>query len=965
MSSSRSLFDRLGISSGRRDEEFDYVEEDQHSHAWQTKYEDLKKFYNEHGHIKEIPKKLSKWISIQRTEYRSYKHGDPNTTLTAKRIKLLNDLGIEWNPLGERWHHMYKQLRIYHAKHGHCNVSMGGNKELATWLKFQRYNLREYTLGKAKPSPDQQERIGKLDMLGMDWKPLENRWNEHYAELQEYHKQHGHSNVPSKDPNHFELSNFVRQMRVSYKDESDSLTEERKKKMDALDFMWDPLNDKWGKRYEELKDYRDKHGHCNVPAGYPENRELAHWVTEQRYKKKHNDAGFSKERIQLLNDLGFEWVRVGDVVWMKTYKEVKAFYDTYGHINFLSEGDTEELQFCHSWIKRQRNDYNSSKLSDEHIDLLNEVGFDSDPRQTQWNSKCEELAHFFAKNGRENLPTKVQDKTLYNWGQTQLKVYRAKKMKQERIDRLNAIGFPWESLSPPRAKTDQKRWMQRYDELVTYKNNHGDCNVPRFWKKNEPLAGWVARQRSVFQKDKLASDRIELLNKIGFTWKFDSTWDTQFENLKTFMEKQKESPSTYKEMDADLDAWANKQRYYYHLGDAKMMSAKRISLMKSIGFDWAFSHDSWMKSYEQVKQRQEALGKPQVLRKDFADTPELAGWVKMQISEVRKYKQNKPSHLTPEQFQLWEALSISTPTPREWDEVYEELSAYLKEHNWAYPTAASNRSLYNWVHQQRMAFQEGTLSRDRFAKLDSIDGKKLQFWELTNFPWELQTKRESSEDDLASKTGREESAPPAFMTQPKTAFTTPMAKDHKSRGASSKTEPRGLDPDPVATQVKSYQQKNDGAFPLNEKKNASNKKESPRRQLFEDRLTQVKSYQQKNHGAFPSSKKEYTLYRWLMSRRALYKEGTLSADQIKALESIGFTWTGRGQPFEDGLAQVKSYQQKNDGAFPSQKKDLALYRWLMSRRFEYKEGTLSADRIKALESIGFTWTGRVPTNKKP
>mmetsp|Transcript_15205 Transcript_15205/g.31354 ORF Transcript_15205/g.31354 Transcript_15205/m.31354 type:complete len:596 (-) Transcript_15205:105-1892(-) len=64
-----------------------------------------------------------------------------------------------------------------------------------------------------------------------------------------------------------------------------------------------------------------------------------------------------------------------------------------------------------------------------------------------------------------------------------------------------------------------------------------------------------------------------------------------------------------------------------------------------------------------------------------------------------------------------------------------------------------------------------------------------------------------------SKTGREESAPPAFMTQPKTAFTTPMAKDHKSRGASSKTEPRGLGPEPVASGMETPARKTGGVAP--------------------------------------------------------------------------------------------------------------------------------------------------------
>ena len=58
---------------------------------------------------------------------------------------------------------------------------------------------------------------------------------------------------------------------------------------------------------------------------------------------------------------------------------------------------------------------------------------------------------------------------------------------QERIDRLNAIGFVWDP--------NEQAWAERYDELQTYKNEHGNCNVPQGWPENKQLDLWVSAQR--------------------------------------------------------------------------------------------------------------------------------------------------------------------------------------------------------------------------------------------------------------------------------------------------------------------------------------------------------------------------------------------------------------------------------------------------------------------------------------
>jgi hypothetical protein len=62
------------------------------------------------------------------------------------------------------------------------------------------------------------------------------------------------------------------------------------------------LDIRWNNYAIKLKAYCQKHGSCRVPRAFPEDQSFANWVHNQRYSKT-----LTKERIDLLNELGFEW----------------------------------------------------------------------------------------------------------------------------------------------------------------------------------------------------------------------------------------------------------------------------------------------------------------------------------------------------------------------------------------------------------------------------------------------------------------------------------------------------------------------------------------------------------------------------------------------------------------------------------------------------------------------------------
>jgi hypothetical protein len=73
-------------------------------------------------------------------------------------------------------------------------------------------------------------------------------------------------------------------------------------------------NRSWDDHFNELVKYRESHGHARIPLKYKADMRLGKWVQRLRSEYKKFGSGTSKrgkfltkDRIQRLNSLGFEW----------------------------------------------------------------------------------------------------------------------------------------------------------------------------------------------------------------------------------------------------------------------------------------------------------------------------------------------------------------------------------------------------------------------------------------------------------------------------------------------------------------------------------------------------------------------------------------------------------------------------------------------------------------------------------
>jgi hypothetical protein len=131
-------------------------------------------------------------------------------------------------------------------------------------------------------------------------------------------------------------------LNICRKAKNPTVKKERIQKLDTIGSVCSiPVQeeDDWSPRLKELENFQKENGHCCVPGLHTKDSEtypLACWVSEQRQQyqllREHKKGVIiTEERIQMLNDIGFEWSRTAADSWDERFEQLKAFQKEHGH----------------------------------------------------------------------------------------------------------------------------------------------------------------------------------------------------------------------------------------------------------------------------------------------------------------------------------------------------------------------------------------------------------------------------------------------------------------------------------------------------------------------------------------------------------------------------------------------------------------------------------------------------------
>lgn len=377
-----------------------------------------------------------------------------------------------------------------------------------------------------------------MNSIGFDWglkrdfggvKPKD-LWPLRYEQLVEFKKQHGHCDVPYNYAENRQLGIWVGNQR--YKRKQNKLAPEYERLLNDLGFTWEDVErGVWDERYQELVEFKAKHGHCDVPVVYPENSKLGWFTKNMRTQRKA--GALSAEKIAKLDAIGFAWVSTRKATppqnrngiqepltssWKKSFDELVAYRTAHGDcdVPVKWKGNPQ----LGGWAAAQRALKKSGKLHAERERLLNEIEFDWHTSHTkeEWETRFDQLKLYKQRFGDCCVPTQWKENPqLGAWVANQRHKLKAGKLSGEKERLLTELGF----VSAQRTTTPRgvnRAWSERFDELVRYKAQHGDCNVPTRWPDNRGLGVWVSNQRQLKKQGKLEPERERMLNEIGFGW---------------------------------------------------------------------------------------------------------------------------------------------------------------------------------------------------------------------------------------------------------------------------------------------------------------------------------------------------------------------------------------------------------------------------------------------------------------
>lgn len=334
----------------------------------------------------------------------------------------------------------------------------------------------------------------------------------------------------------------------------------------------------------------------------PGDKMLAEFESMRRLTHTNHNSRVLERALRLIRDGNEQNRDAISQTFERERNNVPQTSDIFQHLSTMSRvdgADTNKAVYEKAFQEMKRNIKVSKKLEDckknaqaERDSKIPEQILPSDKtkpkslkyeggvRQKVWDSHFQRLVEFKKKNGHTMVPTYYpEDRALGNWVRNQRLNYKMGTLKEYRLSKLNEIGFMWVFYD---RSTD--RWDEMFIRLKKYKEEYGDTSVPLRYSADTQLGAWVNYQRTSHRQKKLAQDKVDKLEELGFEWnplKHATSWEQMFWRLLAYKKcfGNVRVPFRYKP-DPALGYWVSNQRAFYR---KNRLTRERRILLESIG----------------------------------------------------------------------------------------------------------------------------------------------------------------------------------------------------------------------------------------------------------------------------------------------------------------------------------------------------------------------------------------------
>jgi len=244
--------------------------------SFETRFQELLKYREIHGHTR-VPKRegrLGSWVNKLRQR---------KDRLNEQRLERLNEIGFCWDASDDKRRKLQPQW----------------------WRQLESLRKTQETLS-CRTAKSRATKMASIDTGSLHTVPK------------------NQSLLLSFDNLSSSQKTWLRRQRIVYIDSgykpSEKLDDEQIQALNAIDRNWwiSARERKWNAQYSVLKDFKTKHGHCNVTSAHKD-KKLFNWV--QNTRKNYRAVKFDKyhglrsdgtpklslRQIELLDKIGFNW----------------------------------------------------------------------------------------------------------------------------------------------------------------------------------------------------------------------------------------------------------------------------------------------------------------------------------------------------------------------------------------------------------------------------------------------------------------------------------------------------------------------------------------------------------------------------------------------------------------------------------------------------------------------------------
>ncbi|GFH55698.1 hypothetical protein CTEN210_12174 [Chaetoceros tenuissimus] len=909
---------RVGTLDGQTNKDSDSLFQS----TWEEQFQLLRKFYdkNGHSHITKAHRTLGVFASqLKMKSVRDKLTDKQKEDLASVKFDMFNKTRYtRQEQMDKRWMERFEQLKEYKKNHDHMNVRRGEDKTLYQWVSAQRYFKKSSQLPKG--------RAKLLEEIGFKWessqvgKRLLSQTSTSVEQVPLLIAPKPKDIMPVGKGSLSQASTSVKQVPIliapKRKDpipESGTATETTKTivgtQTETLDGIKDSKNNT-NSAHDKLLTGAQKEDLANVKFDMLDKMRNSQFLVPKRSKN--------------------------DERWMKRLHKLKEYKNKHGHMMVRGFEDKD----LNTWISNQRHYKRSSKLREDRVKLLEEIGF-------SWESEYHQRTH----EGKLNTINTSKDQVPPPKSDIATESIKLK------------VGTPNENHGgQTNAKSEsncdsllQFTWKERFRQLKQFHRKNGHSQIA----KSHPILGTWATQLTLNsvrdrltdeQKADLASVSFYLFNRMKNprVEKLDMRWMERFDKLKEYKSKNGHMKVRRSE-DNDLYSWIAAQKGFKR---SNKLRKDRDKLLEEIGFQW----NSYVGQTETSKRKESTPESNTVTNSTSVEQ------VPLFISAPKRKDPFAESSIVPDSKQFTRRTNLD----ERWMERFNKLKEYKRKHGHMMVRGTEDKDLYTWIRNQRNFKRHSQFRNDRMELLEEI-----------GFSWESNT-------SIAQK--RKESTPTSDTATDSTGIEQILPKDptrkESTQECDTEREPKKLK---MMKQTDQNQQRlNEGYInSISDEQSllstASKHKESTSESdtaiiskmlqvetqvSFSDswmnNYHKLKEYKNKHGHTTVLMRENKDLYEWTVYQRDSKRNNELCENRVTLLEEIGFKWSKRRQGFSDErwmnkYDKLQEYKKKYGHVMVQRSQDKELYTWTVTQRFTKRRNELCEDRAKLLEDVGFVW----------